>query len=60
MSKLKQDFGVRVLFGVLVVVPTVTTLIILSLKGSSEALIALVAMGSSVVAFYFGQRQAKP
>lgn len=60
MSKLKEDFGVRALFGVLVVAPAVIALVVLALKGSSEALIALVAMGSSVVAFYFGQRQGKP
>jgi len=59
VNKLKQDFGVRALFGVLVVVPVVATLAILAFRGSSEALIALVAMGSSVVAFYFGQRQGK-
>ena len=54
--KLIKDFGVRALFGVIILVPAVATLCYLALDGSREALIAIVAASSSIVSFYFGQR----
>jgi len=54
--KLKTDFGVRALLGVLIVGPATGTLAYLAINGSGEALTALATMGSAVMAFYFGQR----
>jgi len=54
--KLTKDFGVRALMGVLVVIPTVSTLCYLAVRGSSEALVAIAAMSTGIIGYYFGQR----
>lgn len=45
--KLKADFGVRALLGVLIVGPSTGTLAYLAINGSGEALTALATMGSA-------------
>ena len=54
--KLKQDFGVRALLATIVVTVATIALAYMAVGGSTEALVALVAEFSGVVAFYFGQR----
>ena len=54
--KLKKDFGVRALMGVLVLTPAVATLCYVAVQGSPEALTALVAMSMAIIGFYFGTR----
>jgi hypothetical protein len=56
MSKLKQDFGVRALISVIILVPTILSLVCMAATGSNEALVAVIAMASSVTGYYFGQR----
>ena len=48
--KLKTDFGVRALFGILIVGPSTGTLAYLAINGSDEALTALATMGTAVMA----------
>ncbi len=55
--KLKQDFGVRALLGVLVVAPAMVAIVVLAIRGSEEALRYLGELVLVVVAFYFGFRR---
>lgn len=54
--KLVRDFGVRALMGLLVLTPAIATLCYLAVKNSPEALVAIVAMSTAIVGFYFGTR----
>ena len=54
--KLKQDFGIRALLATIVVTIATGVLAYLSIIGSSEALVALVATISAVIGYYFGLR----
>lgn len=54
--KLAQDFGVRALMGVLVVIPAMGTLSYLAIRGSSEALTAIATMCAAIIFFFFGTR----
>ena len=58
--KLARDFGIRALFGTIVLCFSVPTLCFLAAYGSDQALTALITLAASVVAFYFGARSQKP
>jgi len=60
MSKLKQDWGVRATISMVILVPSMGALAYLATTGSGEALTGLIAIGSAVTAYYFGQRSQQP
>jgi hypothetical protein len=54
--KLLHDFGVRALFGTLIILPSILTLCWLAINGSSESLVLIGELAGIVIGFYFGQR----
>ena len=58
--KLYRDFGIRALFGTIVLLLAVPTMALLAYSGNEQALIALITLATTVVAFYFGARSQKP
>lgn len=54
--KLANDFGVRALFGTLIITPSMAALLYLVVNGADNALSVMTGLTGAVVGFYFGQR----